>query len=69
MAFRLFVRVRERLWGWDDAFVVLAGVSSVSGDILVCMSMDSYHRVVSALIYTYSATRWTRPTSLDSQFW
>ncbi|KAF1937794.1 hypothetical protein EJ02DRAFT_514971 [Clathrospora elynae] len=33
---RVWVRVRDRLWGWDDAFVVIAGVASIAGDSVVC---------------------------------
>ena len=39
MSLRLWARIRDHLWGWDDAFVVLAGIASFSGDILVCLSM------------------------------
>ncbi|KAF2825522.1 hypothetical protein CC86DRAFT_446784 [Ophiobolus disseminans] len=35
---RLWVRVRDRLWGWDDAFVLLAGIASAAGDIIVCLT-------------------------------
>ncbi|KAJ8117651.1 hypothetical protein OPT61_g1187 [Boeremia exigua] len=34
---RLWSRIRDRLWGWDDAFVFLAGIASVAGDSVVCM--------------------------------
>ncbi|KAF1359133.1 hypothetical protein EJ07DRAFT_120890 [Lizonia empirigonia] len=34
---RLWSRFRDRLWGWDDAFVFLAGVASIAGDSLVCL--------------------------------
>ncbi|KAH8722778.1 hypothetical protein GQ44DRAFT_621776 [Phaeosphaeriaceae sp. PMI808] len=34
---RLWVRLRDRIWGWDDAFVLLAGLSSVVGDTMVCL--------------------------------
>ncbi|KAH7069965.1 hypothetical protein BKA63DRAFT_494157 [Paraphoma chrysanthemicola] len=34
---RLWVRVRDRLWGWDDAFVFLAGATSIVGDTMVCL--------------------------------
>lgn len=39
LSLRLWVRVKDHLWGWDDAFVVLAGTASFIGDILVCLSM------------------------------
>lgn len=39
MSLRLWVRIKDRLWGWDDAFIILAGIASISGDILVCLSM------------------------------
>jgi len=34
---RLWVRSRDRLWGWDDVFVILACISSVAGDTVVCL--------------------------------
>ncbi|XP_014560327.1 hypothetical protein COCVIDRAFT_89338 [Bipolaris victoriae FI3] len=37
LCLRLWVRIKDRLWGWDDCFVVLAGIASFCGDILVCM--------------------------------
>lgn len=39
LSLRLWVRIKDRLWGWDDLFVVLAGIASFVGDIMVCMSM------------------------------
>lgn len=36
---RLFVRARERLWGLDDLFVVLAALSCLAGSIIACLSM------------------------------
>lgn len=36
---RVWVRIRDNLWGLDDAFVVLAGVASIVGDVIVCLSM------------------------------
>ncbi|KAL6154291.1 hypothetical protein ACJBU6_07559 [Exserohilum turcicum] len=33
---RLWVRLKDRLWGWDDFFVVLAAIASFVGDIMVC---------------------------------
>jgi hypothetical protein len=38
MSLRLWVRIRDRLWGWDDAFVLLSGVASIVGDSMVCLS-------------------------------
>jgi hypothetical protein len=35
---RLWVRIRDRLWGWDDLFVLLAGLASIMGDTFVCLS-------------------------------
>ncbi|KAH3913948.1 hypothetical protein HBI56_055710 [Parastagonospora nodorum] len=37
ISLRLWVRFRDRLWGWDDLFVLLAGVASVVGDTFVCL--------------------------------
>lgn len=37
LCLRLWVRIKDRLWGWDDFFVVLAGVASFFGDIMVCL--------------------------------
>jgi len=37
MTLRLWVRIRDRLWGCDDAFVLFAGLSSVVGDSMVCL--------------------------------
>ncbi|KAH9876632.1 hypothetical protein J1614_003764 [Plenodomus biglobosus] len=37
LALRLWVRFRDRLWGWDDAFVLLACLTSVVGDTMVCL--------------------------------
>ncbi|KAI4619067.1 hypothetical protein J4E83_006019 [Alternaria metachromatica] len=37
LSFRLWFRIKERLWGWDDVFVVLAATASFIGDIMVCM--------------------------------
>ncbi|KAL7775548.1 hypothetical protein CFE70_009391 [Pyrenophora teres f. teres 0-1] len=37
LSLRIWVRIRDRLWGWDDFFVILAGIASFVGDILVCM--------------------------------
>lgn len=34
---RLWSRYRDRLWGWDDAFVFLALLASISGDTIVCL--------------------------------
>lgn len=39
---RLWSRFRDRLWGWDDAFVFLAGIASIAGDSMVCLSMLSF---------------------------
>jgi hypothetical protein len=50
MTLRLWVRVRDNLWGWDDAFVVLAGMASLVGDCFVCLSKSS-------------AIPWTKPLS------
>lgn len=38
ISLRLWVRFRDRLWGWDDLFVLLAGFASVVGDTFVCLS-------------------------------
>jgi hypothetical protein len=38
ISLRLWVRFRDRLWGWDDLFVLLAGIASVVGDTFVCLS-------------------------------
>lgn len=35
---RLWSRFRDRLWGWDDAFVFLSGLASIAGDSVVCLS-------------------------------
>ncbi|KAL1799499.1 hypothetical protein ACET3X_003536 [Alternaria dauci] len=37
LSLRLLFRIKDRLWGWDDVFVVLAAVTSFIGDIMVCM--------------------------------
>ncbi|CAI6331656.1 unnamed protein product [Periconia digitata] len=37
---RLFVRWRRRIWGWDDAFVVLAATGCTIGSILICQMPD-----------------------------
>ncbi|EMD88857.1 hypothetical protein COCC4DRAFT_137122 [Bipolaris maydis ATCC 48331] len=37
LSLRLWVRIKDRLWGWDDSFVVLAGIASFCGDIIVCI--------------------------------
>ncbi|KAI2478470.1 hypothetical protein Ptr902_10083 [Pyrenophora tritici-repentis] len=37
LSLRIWIRIRDRLWGWDDFFVILAGIASFVGDILVCM--------------------------------
>ncbi|KAF2848643.1 hypothetical protein T440DRAFT_491055 [Plenodomus tracheiphilus IPT5] len=37
LALRLWVRYRDRLWGWDDAFVLLACLTSIVGDVMVCL--------------------------------
>ncbi|CAO2647500.1 Nn.00g084220.m01.CDS01 [Neocucurbitaria sp. VM-36] len=37
ISLRLWARIRVRLWGWDDAFVLLAGVSNIVGDTMVCL--------------------------------
>ncbi|KZM26914.1 uncharacterized protein EKO05_0010537 [Ascochyta rabiei] len=34
---RLWSRVRDRLCGWDDAFVFLAGFASIAGESMVCL--------------------------------
>lgn len=34
---RTWIRVKDRLWGWDDAFVVLACMASIIGDTMVCL--------------------------------
>jgi hypothetical protein len=41
MSLRLWVRIRDKLWGWDDAFVVFAGIASIAGDSIVCLSKHS----------------------------
>jgi hypothetical protein len=51
MTLRLWVRIRDSLWGWDDAFVVLAGMASLVGDCFVCLSKAS-------------AILWTKPPQL-----
>ncbi|KAL6709933.1 hypothetical protein ACN47E_000718 [Coniothyrium glycines] len=37
VALRVWIRIRDRLWGWDDFFVVLACVTSIVGDTMVCL--------------------------------
>ncbi|KAF2267340.1 hypothetical protein CC78DRAFT_614279 [Lojkania enalia] len=37
IGFRLYMRYRERIWGWDDLFVFLAGVSTAIGSAFTCM--------------------------------
>ncbi|EMD64248.1 hypothetical protein COCSADRAFT_181377 [Bipolaris sorokiniana ND90Pr] len=37
LSLRLWVRIKDHLWGWDDCFVVLAGIASFCGDVLVCI--------------------------------
>ncbi|KAF2025079.1 hypothetical protein EK21DRAFT_93548 [Setomelanomma holmii] len=37
IALRLWVRLRDGLWGWDDAFVLLSGIASIVGDGMVCL--------------------------------
>ncbi|CBX96341.1 hypothetical protein IAQ61_001510 [Plenodomus lingam] len=37
LCLRLWVRFRDRLWGWDDAFVLLACLTSIAGDSMVCL--------------------------------
>ncbi|KAJ4982737.1 hypothetical protein SVAN01_11764 [Stagonosporopsis vannaccii] len=34
---RLWSRFRDRLWGWDDAFVFLSVLASLAGDSIVCL--------------------------------
>jgi len=34
---RLWVRLRDRFWGWDDTFVLLACISSIAGDTVVSL--------------------------------
>ncbi|KAF1926009.1 uncharacterized protein M421DRAFT_7509 [Didymella exigua CBS 183.55] len=34
---RLWSRFRDRLWGWDDAFLFLAALASIAGDSMVCL--------------------------------
>jgi hypothetical protein len=36
---RLCFRIKKRLCGWDDFFIILAAAASFTGDIIVCMSM------------------------------
>jgi hypothetical protein len=43
MSLRLWVRFRDRLWGWDDLFVLLAGIASIVGDSFVCLSECSQY--------------------------
>jgi hypothetical protein len=38
VALRLWGRLRDRLWGWDDFFVLLAAIASCMGDVVVCLS-------------------------------
>lgn len=57
MSLRLWVRYRDRLWGWDDAFVLLAGVTSVIGDIVVCLSGYHLSSDLSLLIRSSAAGR------------
>jgi hypothetical protein len=38
MSLRLWARFRDSLWGWDDLFVLLAGIASIVGDSFVCLS-------------------------------
>ncbi|KAF1912158.1 hypothetical protein BDU57DRAFT_533057 [Ampelomyces quisqualis] len=37
ISLRLWVRIRDSLWGWDDFFVLLAGIASILGDTFVCL--------------------------------
>jgi hypothetical protein len=52
MSLRLWVRIRDHLWGWDDAFVLLAGVASIVGDSMVCLSECS----ISWFLHDFSLT-------------
>jgi hypothetical protein len=40
LTLRLWFRIKERLWGWDDFIIILAAAASFIGDIIVCMSMN-----------------------------
>ncbi|KAF2279130.1 uncharacterized protein EI97DRAFT_456523 [Westerdykella ornata] len=40
IALRLYVRIRARLLGWDDLFVVLAGIAVTIGSSLTCLMPD-----------------------------
>ncbi|KAF2713400.1 hypothetical protein K504DRAFT_498217 [Pleomassaria siparia CBS 279.74] len=37
ISLRLFARVKDRLWGWDDLFVFLAGMAVTVGSTLICL--------------------------------
>ncbi|KAF9728830.1 hypothetical protein PMIN04_003472 [Paraphaeosphaeria minitans] len=37
ISLRLLVRYKDRLWGWDDLFVVLAAVACLAGSLLSCL--------------------------------
>ncbi|KAF1828952.1 hypothetical protein BDW02DRAFT_613550 [Decorospora gaudefroyi] len=37
LSLRLVVRIRDRIWGWDDVFVVIAGTASFLGDVMICI--------------------------------
>ncbi|KAF2463101.1 uncharacterized protein BDR25DRAFT_298639 [Lindgomyces ingoldianus] len=41
VSLRLYIRFRERLWGWDDLFVLFAGLSTIAGSCIVCLMPDS----------------------------
>ncbi|PVH98240.1 hypothetical protein DM02DRAFT_615956 [Periconia macrospinosa] len=37
---RIYVRVRGKIWGWDDFFVLLAAIGCTAGSILICQMPD-----------------------------
>ncbi|ORX92793.1 hypothetical protein BCR34DRAFT_500434 [Clohesyomyces aquaticus] len=37
IALRLYVRYRERIWGWDDLIVLFAGFWAITGNCIVCL--------------------------------
>ncbi|KAF2123975.1 hypothetical protein P153DRAFT_142057 [Dothidotthia symphoricarpi CBS 119687] len=58
ISLRLWVRFRDRTWGWDDIFLGLAVISNTTGDILVCMMTNGslglhFWTLDSALIISY----------------
>ncbi|KAF2635614.1 hypothetical protein P280DRAFT_411315 [Massarina eburnea CBS 473.64] len=37
VSLRMFVRLRAKIWGWDDLFVILAAITVTGGSIITCI--------------------------------